>query len=205
MTMKRVEVLSSPERRRRWSRAEKERLVAAMLEPDANASDIARHAGVHTSQLFRWRQQFSGPDFRGAAFDRGCAEYNIKIKFRNRGTVHTGGVVERLLGKINRYIGKHDGGAGRSVADRNGYPSENRACLTFDDLERRIALAIIDHNEEMNKRTLKVPIKEWKAHVANQSDFSDEPQAVLLNFLPQTQRVLTPQGIAMFALDYYSP
>ena len=147
----------------------------------------------------------SGPDFRGAAFDRGCAEYNIKIKFRNRGTVHTGGVVERLLGKINRYIGKNDGGAGRSVADRNGYPSENRACLTFDDLERCVALAIIDHNEEMNKRTLKVPIKEWKAHVANQSDFSDEPQAVLLNFLPQTQRVLTPQGLAMFALDYYSP
>lgn len=61
MTMKRVEVLSSPERRRRWSRAEKERLVAAMLEPDANASDIARRAGVHTSQLFRWRQQFAGP------------------------------------------------------------------------------------------------------------------------------------------------
>ena len=61
MTMKRVEVLSSPERRRRWSRAEKERLVAAMLESDANASDIARRAGVHTSQLFRLRQQFAGP------------------------------------------------------------------------------------------------------------------------------------------------
>lgn len=86
MTMKRVEVLSSPERRRRWSRAEKERLVAAMLEPDANALDIARHAGVQTSQLFRC-EALSGPDFRGAAFDRGCAEYNIKIKFRNRGTV----------------------------------------------------------------------------------------------------------------------
>src|SRR3974390_3931589 len=61
MTMNRVEVLSSPERRRRWSRAEKERVGAGMLEPDANASDIARRAGVHTSQLFRWRQQFAGP------------------------------------------------------------------------------------------------------------------------------------------------
>lgn len=59
MTINRVEVLSSPERRRRWSRLEKERLVAAMLAPDANASDIARRAGVHTSQLFRWRRQFA--------------------------------------------------------------------------------------------------------------------------------------------------
>ena len=61
MMMNRVEVLSSPERRRRWSRTEKERLVAAMLEPGASASDIARRAGVHTSQLFRWRQQFAAP------------------------------------------------------------------------------------------------------------------------------------------------
>ena len=35
--------------------------MAAMLERDANASDIARRAGVHTSQLFRWRQQFAAP------------------------------------------------------------------------------------------------------------------------------------------------
>jgi transposase len=54
---KAVEVITSVERRRRWSRAEKERLVAAALEPGAVASEIARAAGIHTSQLFRWRQQ----------------------------------------------------------------------------------------------------------------------------------------------------
>jgi pimeloyl-ACP methyl ester carboxylesterase len=32
-----------------------------MLDADANASDIARRAGVHTSQLFRWRRQFAAP------------------------------------------------------------------------------------------------------------------------------------------------
>jgi transposase len=47
----------SVERRRRWSREEKERIVAASLEPDAVASEVARAAGIHTSQLFRWRQQ----------------------------------------------------------------------------------------------------------------------------------------------------
>jgi transposase len=46
------------QRRRRWSRAEKERIVAAALEPGVVASDVAREAGIHTSQLFRWRQQF---------------------------------------------------------------------------------------------------------------------------------------------------
>ena len=52
-----VEVLTSVERRRRWSRGEKERIVAVAMEPGANASEVARAAGIHTSQLFRWRQQ----------------------------------------------------------------------------------------------------------------------------------------------------
>ena len=54
---KQVEVITSVQRRRRWPRAEKERIVAAAMEPGAVASDVARAAGIHASQLFRWRQQ----------------------------------------------------------------------------------------------------------------------------------------------------
>ena len=57
MTKAQVEVITSVQRRRSWSRAEKERIVAAAMEPDAVASEVARAAGIHTSQLFRWRQQ----------------------------------------------------------------------------------------------------------------------------------------------------
>lgn len=57
MTKTQVEVITSVQRRRRWSRAEKERIVAAALEPGAVASEVARAAGIHTSQLFRWRQR----------------------------------------------------------------------------------------------------------------------------------------------------
>jgi transposase len=57
MTNERVEVITSVERRRRWSRADKERLVMASLEPDANASSIAREAGIHPGQLYGWRRQ----------------------------------------------------------------------------------------------------------------------------------------------------
>jgi transposase len=57
MTKSQVEVITSVQRRRRWSREEKERIVAAALEPGAVASEVARAAGIHTSQLFRWRGQ----------------------------------------------------------------------------------------------------------------------------------------------------
>jgi transposase len=57
MTKTQVEVITSVQRRRRWSRAEKERIVAVALEPGVVASEVAREAGIHASQLFRWRQE----------------------------------------------------------------------------------------------------------------------------------------------------
>lgn len=61
MTKTQVEVITSVQRRRRWSQAEKEQIVAAAMEPGAVASEVARAAGIHTSQLFRWRQQLCLP------------------------------------------------------------------------------------------------------------------------------------------------
>src|SRR5436309_2312028 len=57
MTNGRVEVITSVERRRRWSSAEKEQVVAALLEPGASVSSIARESGIHPSQLYGWRRQ----------------------------------------------------------------------------------------------------------------------------------------------------
>ena len=65
MTKTQVEVITSVQRRRSWSRSEKERIVTAAMEPGAVASEVARAAGIHVSQLFRWRQHSaSGPKFR---------------------------------------------------------------------------------------------------------------------------------------------
>jgi transposase len=57
MTNGRVEVITSVQRRRRWPLSDKERIVAASLEPGAIASEVARAAGIHTSQLYRWRRE----------------------------------------------------------------------------------------------------------------------------------------------------
>jgi transposase len=59
MAMNRIEVITSVERRRRWSAAEKARLVAAMEETGAVVTEIARASGVETSLLYRWRRQLA--------------------------------------------------------------------------------------------------------------------------------------------------
>ena len=66
MTNGRVEVITSVERRRRWSSAEKKQLVAASLESGASVSTVARDAGIHPSQLYGWRRQLRA--LRGIGF-----------------------------------------------------------------------------------------------------------------------------------------
>ena len=54
---RRVEVLTGPARRRRWSDAEKARIVAETLAPDASVSDVARRWQVCSQQVFTWRRE----------------------------------------------------------------------------------------------------------------------------------------------------
>ena len=68
MTNGRVEVITSVQRRRRWPLSEKERIVAASLEPGAIASEVARAAGIHSSQLYRWRHELCDRAGMGPSF-----------------------------------------------------------------------------------------------------------------------------------------
>ena len=53
----RVEVITSVQRRRRWSTAEKVRLVEEAMQPGMSMSFVARQAGVSPSQLFAWKRR----------------------------------------------------------------------------------------------------------------------------------------------------
>jgi transposase len=55
MGVERVEVITRAERRRRWSMADKLRLVAATRQPGATVSGVAREHGVSESLLYYWR------------------------------------------------------------------------------------------------------------------------------------------------------
>lgn len=52
-----VTVLSGPERRRRWTSAEKLRIVEESLAPGASVVEIARRHDVHRNLVTAWRRQ----------------------------------------------------------------------------------------------------------------------------------------------------
>jgi transposase len=51
-----VEVITSDQRRRRWSAAQKQALVRRTYEPGMSVSLVARQEGVSASLLFQWRK-----------------------------------------------------------------------------------------------------------------------------------------------------
>ena len=59
----RVEVITGPERRRRWSDEEKLQLVAEACQPGNSVSQVARKRGISASQLFGWRRQMLAKGF----------------------------------------------------------------------------------------------------------------------------------------------
>ena len=56
-TIRRIEVLSGPERRRQWSADDKERIVSESYSGVDKVSRIARRHGLSPQQLFTWRRE----------------------------------------------------------------------------------------------------------------------------------------------------
>jgi transposase len=109
-----VEVITSVERRRRWSREAKLRIVAASAQPGRTASQVARDHGIAPGQVFTWRRQLlseaiaSGMAGNGfvpvaiaeepapAAFSgaAGCGERAIEIRLPNGIVIGVSNTVE---------------------------------------------------------------------------------------------------------------
>ena len=56
-SFRRIEMLTGPARRRRWSVSEKARIVAETLAAGASVSEVARRWQVCRQQVFTWRRE----------------------------------------------------------------------------------------------------------------------------------------------------
>src|SRR5580658_3594358 len=63
----RGEVLSGPERRRRWSTEEKLRVLAQSMAAGSSVSLVCRTHGISSGQLYTWRKQFRTGELTGFA------------------------------------------------------------------------------------------------------------------------------------------
>src|SRR3712207_9315067 len=67
----RVEVITSVQRRRRWSTTEKVRLVEEAMQPGSSVSFVARRYGLSPSLLFTWKRRMLEGGREAVAADEG--------------------------------------------------------------------------------------------------------------------------------------
>jgi transposase len=90
----RVEVITSVQRRRRWSAEEKARIVLETYTPGMSVSLLARQHGIAPNQVFIWRRLYA----EGALSAVGAGEEVVPAS-EYRALQHQVRELQRLLGK----------------------------------------------------------------------------------------------------------
>jgi len=93
-TIGRVEVITSVQRRRRWSAEEKAVIVQETYAPGMSVSLVARRHGIAPNQLFTWRRLYAS----GALSAVGAGE-EVVAASEYRALQHQVRELQRLLGK----------------------------------------------------------------------------------------------------------
>jgi transposase len=104
-SFRRLEVITGVGRRRRWTAEEKARIVAESLEPATTASAVARRYGLHTSQLFTWRQQLHRRASSPAAIDGPAAFVPVLLAEDGPAPAEAVGRMEIVLGPVVVRVG----------------------------------------------------------------------------------------------------
>jgi transposase len=58
-----VEVITGADRRRKWTREQKEAILAAAFAPGAVVRAVARQNDISTGQLYSWRKELAGTNW----------------------------------------------------------------------------------------------------------------------------------------------
>ena len=91
----RVEIITSIQRRRRWTASEKVRIVEETFEPGMTVSLVARRHGIAPNQLFTWRRLV----VEGALTAAGSGEQVVVPASDYRALQSQVRELQRLLGK----------------------------------------------------------------------------------------------------------
>src|SRR5689334_19538080 len=149
-----VEVITSVQRRRRWSAEEKAAIVRETYAPGMSVSLVARRHGVAPNQVFTWRRLYAS----GALSAVGAGE-EVVAASEYRALQHQVHELQRLLGKktLENEIPRLRGG--RLCARRWIWCSQKNGCCARPGQRRTIRRE--DHRRHNRRGTLE-PRREGK-------------------------------------------
>lgn len=155
----------------------------------------------------------NGREFHSAAFERGCEQHGIEIHWRPPGQPHFGGIIERVMGSLMKLVHELPGTTFSNPTERGEYDSDAMACLTLEELEHWLAVAItgVYHQRPHGGLAGETPLSRYKAGMqaleatGQLQPVIKNPRAFLIDFLPMVWRRLQRSGITIDHITYFSP
>ena len=155
----------------------------------------------------------NGGDFHSEALIRGCEFHGIKVKYRPPGAPHYGGIVERIIGTLMQLIHQIPGTTFSNIQERGDYNSEKQAVMTLKELEKWLAIAIVNYyHQKAHSSLLMAPIEKYRLGILGDGQHKGigypklivDQRAFLLDFLPIFRRILRRDGFELDRISYYS-
>lgn len=158
--------------------------------------------------VFEALQVDGGAELNGEAAMAGCLKWGIDLV--PRGDKENGGIVERSIGKIQFAAADEPGATGNRPRERREYDPSRDAQMTLQEAEVWVTEQIISFYHTAWHDGLQMSAaKAWELAHTTQDGLvlpavvTDERE-LLLSFLPFETRVISPNGIHLFGLRYWT-
>lgn len=153
-------------------------------------------------------------EFRGSTLVRGCEEHGIDIAWRPVKVPNYGGHIERMMGTLARELHKLPGTTFSNTRDRKGYDSTAEATMTLKELERHLVDFFVNvYHQRVHASLGMSPLRKWEQGISGVGDspgmgimpMPQDPERILLDFMPFAERTVQPYGIQLDEITYYDP
>jgi transposase len=116
--LRRIEVITGVERRRRWSEQDKARIVAESLKPGVIVAEVARRYGMHRNQFYGWRSAFGVQPAKTGQTCKARSFVPVTVVPETPEGSVSGAVIEIVIGSVSfRLTGAIDAAALRQVLE----------------------------------------------------------------------------------------
>lgn len=149
-------------------------------------------------------------EFHSKAYCRGCENQNIRHVNRPLGRKHWGGHIERVIGTNMSEVHLLPGTTFSNSKKRGDYKSDEKACLTMDELARWLTLNIIEYNNTVHRELDESPFQRWKSYWAAKGGQKIEHKILnetkfYLDFLEELEGKVQKNGIHWGTKVYMGP
>jgi putative transposase len=152
-------------------------------------------------------------EFHGTMLTRACEQYGIELNWRPVAKPRYGGHIERYLGTVLSELHTLPGTTFSSVSERGDYPSEEKAVMTLQELEKWLLTYIINvYHKRKHSALGMAPLERFKQGIFGTDTLSGSglpfrymnEEKVRLDFMPFEERTVQEYGVLIDHIFYYS-